>query len=104
MANLIQIWKSKGKILEGITNSIFTKDHVEEIAELRQLICDGCPHKSKTGIPTCTICGCVLHLKTRSLSSSCDDSRWHAELTQQEEDALNFKLNPDDSNIHSREA
>ena len=31
--NIIQIWKSKGQILEGITNSIFKKEDVEEIAE-----------------------------------------------------------------------
>ena|ERR1017187_6532510 len=98
--NIIKIWKNKGKILEGIKNSIFTKKDVEEIAELRMEICKVCPHIDTRGSscampktqPCCKLCGCNLHLKHRSLSSSCDDKRWFAELSQQEEDALNEKL------------
>ena len=114
MANsLIRIWKNKDKIFEGIKNSIFTKQHIEEIADLRMDICKVCPHIDTRGSycampktqPCCKLCGCNLHLKTRSLSSSCDDNRWYAELTQQEEDALVEKLKdkPNDTNLHAGE-
>jgi len=77
--NIIKIWKSRGQIIEGITNSIFKREDVEEIAKERD----------KGG------CGCSLSLKTRSLSSSCphpNGAKWSAELTQEEEDTLNKKL------------
>jgi len=113
-SSIIRIWKNKGKILEGIKNSIFTSQHVEEIAELRNLICQECPHIDKRGSmcampgtqPCCKLCGCNLKLKHRSLSSSCDDGRWHAELTQQEEDALadQLKNKSNDTNIQGEES
>ena len=40
--NIIKIWKSKGQILEGITNNIFKKEDIEEIAQTRLNICHGC--------------------------------------------------------------
>lgn len=112
MANsLIRIWKNKGKILEGIKNSIFKQEHIEEIAKLRNYICEVCPHLDTKGdkcaIPgtqnCCSLCGCSLKLKLRSLSSACDDGRWNAELTPQEEDQLNEQLNTNsnDTNFYS---
>lgn len=102
MQNLIKIWKNKNKILEGIKNSIFTSNHIEEIANERNQICQSCPFIDKKGDlcimpgtqPCCNLCGCSLHLKQRSLSSSCDDKRWDAILSQDEDDNLNNNLNP----------
>jgi hypothetical protein len=102
--NLIQIWKNKGQILEGITNSVFKKEHVEEIAHQRMLICTRCNLFDESG-KGCTVpgtqpccderfggCGCSLSLKTRALSSECPLDKWKAELTEEEEDQLNQQL------------
>jgi hypothetical protein len=104
--NIISIWKNKGQIIEGITNSVFKREDVEEIAEERMRICRLCPSdlydESGDGCmipgtaPCCNQlkggCGCSLGIKTRSLSSSCPKNYWDAELSQQEEDQLNLKL------------
>ena len=100
---LITIWKNKGKILEGINNFVFKKEHVEEIAAERLILCKACPHIDLKGdtcevprtAPCCGLCGCCLNLKTRSLSSECAlnfDKRWIAVMTQDEEDQLNDQL------------
>jgi len=105
--NIIRIWKAKGQILEGVTNSIFKKEDIEEIAAQRLKICISCSlyDISDKGCivpgtsPCCDIkqggCGCSLKFKTRSLSSSCphpEGPKWEAEITQSEEDMLNSKL------------
>jgi hypothetical protein len=102
--NIIQIWKTKGQILEGITNSIFKKDDVEEIAEYRMSICKECHLYDVQGTgcmvpgtaPCCNEkaggCGCSLEFKTRSLSSDCPLNRWKAILSEDEEDKLKEKL------------
>ena len=102
--NIIKIWKNKGAILEGITNSIFKKEDVEEIAQQRMAICGGCQlytedDKGCTVIGTSPCCdetqggcGCSLSLKTRALSSECPLGKWTAELSEEEEDKLNEKL------------
>ncbi len=102
--NIIKIWKSKGQIIEGITNSIFKKEDVEEIAQQRYSICADCHLHILHGKgcmvpethPCCNQelggCGCSLKFKTRSLSSECPLGKWKAELTQEEEDKLNQKL------------
>lgn len=105
LKNIIQIWKAKGQILEGVKNSVFKKEHVEEIAEMRIAVCSTCQlyTTDDNGCimpgtnPCCDKkqggCGCSLSLKTRSLSSECPLGKWVAELTQEEEDAINQKLN-----------
>ena len=102
--NLIQIWKNKGQIIEGITNSIFKKEDVEEIAQKRMAICEMCTLYDITGegcmvigtSPCCNEnlggCGCSLGFKTRSLSSECPLKKWEAELDEHEEDLLKEKL------------
>jgi hypothetical protein len=102
--NIIKIWKNKGAILEGITNSIFKKEDVEEIAQHRICICKACDLYDIDGegcivpgtAPCCNEkkggCGCSLSLKTRALSSDCPLGKWEAELTEEEEDKLNEKL------------
>ena len=105
LKNIIQIWKAKGQILEGVKNSVFKKEHVEEIAEARMSICYFCDLYTEDDkgcmvvgtSPCCNQdkggCGCSLGFKTRSLSADCPMGHWKAELTQEEEDALNQKLN-----------
>ena len=102
--NIIKIWKSKGQILEGITNSIFKKEDVEEIAAQRISVCHYCDLYTENDkgcmvagtTPCCDErkggCGCSLGFKTRSLSSECPLGKWKAELSQEEEDQLNQKL------------
>jgi hypothetical protein len=102
--NIIKIWKNKGQILEGITNSIFKKEDVEEIAQHRMQICNECELLDVQGEgcmvlgtePCCNEkkggCGCSLSLKTRALSSECPLGKWTAELTEEEEEKLNQKL------------
>ncbi len=102
--NIIRIWKSKGQIIEGITNSIFKREDVEEIAKERMSICRFCDLYTETDTgcmvpgtePCCNQnmggCGCSLGFKTRSLSSECPMGHWKAEMSQQEEDQLNQKL------------
>lgn len=102
--NIIKLWKSKGQILEGVTNSIFKREDVEEIAQHRMQICKDCALYTMqnegcmvagTG-PCCNMqldgCGCSLGFKTRSLSSECPMGHWKAEVTQEEEDMINQKL------------
>jgi len=102
--NIIKIWKSKGQILEGITNSIFKKEDVEEVAAERMIICSQCDLYTEDDAgcmvagttPCCNQlkggCGCSLKFKIRSLSSDCPLGKWKAVLTQEEEDKLNQKL------------
>lgn len=102
--NIIKVWKSKGQIIEGITNSIFKREDVEEIAQQRMQICMSCELIDMQGEgcmvsgtqPCCNEklggCGCSLSLKTRALSSECPFNKWGAELTEEEEDKLNKKL------------
>ena len=103
-ANIFKIWKHKGQILEGITNSIFKKEDVEAVAEYRMFVCKNCNLYDESGEgcmvpgthPCCNEklggCGCSLSLKTRALSSDCPLKKWKAELTEEEEDLLNQKL------------
>lgn len=102
--NIIRIWKSKGQILEGVANSIFRKEDVEQIAQQRMQICEKCALLDVQGdgcmvggtAPCCNEklggCGCSLTFKTRSLSSECPKGHWLAEVTQEEEDIINQKL------------
>lgn len=102
--NIIRIWKNKGKILEGITNSIFKEEHVEQIAQERLKICEACKFYDRAGTgcmvpgtaPCCNQkiggCGCSLGFKTRSLSSACEQGFWNAELTEEEEAKLDSVL------------
>jgi hypothetical protein len=102
--NIIKIWKAKGQILEGVTNSIFKREDVEDIAQQRMQICEKCALYTMqnegcmvagTG-PCCNQliggCGCSLGFKTRSLSSDCPKGHWKAEVSQEEEDMINQKL------------
>ena len=94
--NLLEIWKDKGKILEGIKNSVFKKEHVEEIAAQRDAICQSCDLIDRTGDkcfmpgtqPCCGVCGCSLQFLQRSMSSKCEAGKWNAVLTDEEDNEL----------------
>ncbi len=52
--------------------------------------------------PCCSICGCKLAFKTRSLASECphpSGSKWKATMTQEEEDKLYKDINYNPDNI-----
>ena len=99
----LEVWKKKGKILEGIKNSVFKNEHVEEIATQRDKICQSCNDIDRTGSkcfapgtqPCCGICGCSLKFLQRSLASECEAGHWKAVLTQEEADELENKLDED---------
>lgn len=98
--SLIKIWKAKGKILEGIKNRVFKKEHIEQIYEERLKTCEECKELDTEGSkcavpgtrPCCGICGCSLGLKLRSLSSECDLKKWKAVTSEEEEDLINKQL------------
>lgn len=110
---LKEIFKNRTLIWEGIRNSLFRQEHIEAIYEDRREICDGCDEKdiegSKCAVPgtkpCCSLCGCSLSLKLRSLSSDCPfrsdefpNGKWQGITTKQEEDMihqqiLNHRLN-----------
>lgn len=103
MQTFLEVWKKKGKIFEGIKNSIFKDEHVEEIAKKRNEICESCDDIDREGNkcfapgtqPCCGICGCSLKFLQRSLSSSCEAGKWKAVLTEKEEEELIKKLEED---------
>lgn len=100
MKNLLEIWKNRNQILDGILNSVFKKEDVEAVADSRFAICKSCPDIDTDGKeclapgtqPCCSLCGCSLTFKTRSMSSECPAGKWKALMSEQEEDMLNEKL------------
>lgn len=90
-------------IINGAWNSIVVKDWIEKVAEERLAICNVCPENSdmaktfknyKTFRPDfhCTLCGCNLHMKTRSMSQECPIKKWGAHMTEQEEIDMNKQV------------
>ena len=72
-----------GEIIEGWSNLIIKKEHVEKVAKARLLICDTCEynskfHKTKRPDEHCMDCGCTLSAKTRCLHCACPKSKWLA--------------------------
>jgi hypothetical protein len=117
MKGVIKIWKERDKVLEGIINNVFRKADVEHIAAERMSICETCPDLDKEGNkcivpgtgPCCGVCGCSLGLKTRALSAACDNGKWIAVLSEQEQIALDMHLakndnpNQDETDIRSND-
>lgn len=99
--SILKVWKNKGKILEGIKNRLFTTDDIREVAEHRLEVCNKCPHLDTEGSncyvpgtqPCCSLCGCSMGLKAYAMSAECDDGRWQAVMTEEQEDELNEQLN-----------
>jgi hypothetical protein len=99
----LDAFKNTGKIMEGIKNKLFKKEHVEAEAAYRMFLCNKCEYIDIDGKdclvpgtqPCCSQCGCSLEFKTRSLSSSCPKGYWKALMNEEEEEALNKMLNDD---------
>ncbi len=74
------IWENKKKILSGVKNLLIKNEIIEDIAKARQSICDSCEFKSKECAALisecCSVCGCSLKFKTRSLESFCPKDKW----------------------------
>lgn len=98
-----EVWAARNKIFEGMKNSIFKKEHVEEIALARLAICEKCENIDREGTtcvcpgtqPCCKLCGCKLAWKARALSEGCDAELWDAILTEEEEADVNKQLGID---------
>ena len=99
--SLLDIFKNRKQILEGLKNKIFKQEHVEAVAKERwEQHCVRCESLGRGGKkctvsgtqPCCGECGCSLGLKIRSLSSSCPLNKWHALMTDEEEDELHKTL------------
>ncbi len=75
------------KLMEGIQNSVFIKEQVEQVAEERIQHCNSCEHYSPNlknkGLKIlhpykyCDICKCNMYLKTRSLAAQCPIGESH---------------------------
>jgi hypothetical protein len=97
MGKLGKIWENRKQIMEGVKNSIIRDAFVEKVAEERRKICDDCIRKDDEGKscvvpgtqPCCNLCGCSLGVKLRALSAECPDLRWHAVISEEDEDKLN---------------
>ena len=96
--NLVQIWKNRKQILQGIFFKFIKFDsYVEDIYTVRLSICNSCPKKDNKGTdcavpgtqPCCSECGCSLAIKLRSMSSDCPLGKWKAVMTEELEDKLN---------------
>lgn len=104
--NLIQIYKERNKIIEGLKNKIFKKEHIEIIYNERMSICLECDSLDIEGKnctvpgtqPCCSECGCSLGLKGRSLSSECPLDKWKAVVNNFESMLINksIQLNDED--------
>ena len=83
--------------MEGITNKVFKKEHVEVLAKERMSICNSCPKLDLEGNncyvkgtqPCCGVCGCKLSLKIRALSDECPEKKWLAVVTIEEAMEIN---------------
>jgi hypothetical protein len=87
------MFKKFKEIVEGWRNYIFEDPKVEEIAKKRAAACSICPHavmgswNQKMPDKTiqvikgmkCSLCGCPLSAKCRSLDSECPILKWKAE-------------------------
>ena len=93
--------RNADKILHGLTNKVayrfrLLSDEKKEVISTRMDICLGCPYNSinarisqeyeqltgkhyDTSRPElhCSLCGCILELKTSSLSSDCGIVDWN---------------------------
>lgn len=94
LTKIKEVLRNRKKILEGIKNFFWTSENIELVASYRNSVCMACDKidiKGESCIapgsqPCCSLCGCSLQFKTRSLSSSCPAKKWKAILTPEEEE------------------
>lgn len=100
ISKLLNGVKNISEVYEGVKNSVFKRDYVEQIADHRWQICKECEHLDTVGKecaapgsqPCCADCGCSLAFKTRALSSSCPKGKWKELMTAKEEDILHDQI------------
>jgi len=93
---LLNAVKHLDKVYEGVKNSIWKDEFVEEIANDRYSICTKCAMFDLKGHhcampktqPCCASCGCSLAFKVRSLSSGCPLHHWDAIMSEADENQL----------------
>jgi|TARA_A200000159_G_C7238591_1_gene303522 hypothetical protein len=93
---LLNAVKHLDKVYEGVKNSIWKDEFVEDIANDRYKKCTSCAMFDVKGLhcampksqPCCASCGCSLAFKVRSLSSSCPLGHWPEVMSQEDEDKL----------------
>ena len=96
----LTVFKNADKIIEGVKNNIFKKEHVEAAFTDRYQICAGCSLLDVKGDsclapgtqPCCSDCGCSLDFKLRSLSSECPKGYWPALTTEEQEEKINQQI------------
>ncbi len=78
--------KKLAEIAEGWKNLIDRDPEVEKIAEERLGLCLSCKYNNTSPelgmLSKCTLCGCVLEAKSRSLKSKCPINLW-PDLTEE---------------------
>ena len=96
ISKLLNGVKNISEVYEGVKNSMFKRDYVEQIADHRWQICKDCEHLDVKGDhcgapgsqPCCADCGCALMFKTRALSSSCPKGKWKELMSDEDEKKL----------------
>jgi len=96
ISKYINALKNIDQIYDGIKNDIFKTEYVEKIAASRIKICESCKEFDTKGNkcmapgtqPCCSLCGCSMKWKSRSMSSECPAGKWEALLTELEEQKL----------------
>jgi len=68
---------------------MWANPQVEKIAKNRLEICGECPKRSNYPGPVnmksqCTLCGCWIEAKTRSINSTCPIDKWGGEKIEDE--------------------
>lgn len=88
------MWKNRKLILEGLKYKIFKTPLTERVYAQRHSICATCPNRTMQPHqclapgtqPCCSLCGCSLSFKLRSMSSECPAGKWKAHFTEEQED------------------
>jgi hypothetical protein len=101
----LSIFKNADKIVEGIKNNIFKKEHIEAVATDRFQVCIKCSLFDAVGThciapgtqPCCSDCGCSLAFKVRSLSSNCPKGYWDALTTEETEELITTQIKNNES-------
>ena len=67
------------EIVNGYSNLVKSKlglssEEDEKIFQARRTICNACSKKTEND--RCSMCGCPLEAKTRSLITNCPDGNW----------------------------
>ena len=70
------------------------RKQILEVSKERLVICRECEwhssrHSTLRPDEHCTDCGCLLRAKTKCLSCGCDQGKWDAVITEEEENFIN---------------